>query len=169
MTLATEPKKPRIRVKAGSRPSEEHAFHSAARNSANTENDHVDGSAPRAGHAGQSDVYALSGQVEPRNSDEETFDENASLAAREGEKPLHSNSNSSATSSRQTDTAGTDRPPFVPATIPQRKPLRPHCLNPELCAGSGSNHCHACRKALAGRADGGIDITMKHLNIAGAA
>lgn len=25
--------------------------------------------------------------------------------------------------------------------------LRPHCLNPESCAGYGSKHCHACLKA----------------------
>ncbi|TPK15082.1 hypothetical protein FJ490_02125 [Mesorhizobium sp. B2-5-11] len=31
-----------------------------------------------------------------------------------------------------------------------RKPLRPHCLNPGLCAGSGREHCHACKKAMAG-------------------
>ncbi|TPN44428.1 hypothetical protein FJ981_27925 [Mesorhizobium sp. B1-1-4] len=71
---------------------------------------------------------------------------NASLAAREGEKPLHSNSNSSA-SSRQTDKAGDVAPPASPAT--PRKPLRPHCLNPDLCAGSGREHCHACKKAMA--------------------
>lgn len=26
--------------------------------------------------------------------------------------------------------------------------LRPHCLRPELCAGSGDKHCHACTKAM---------------------
>lgn len=188
--------------------------HSVARNGANMENGDVDGSAPRAGHAGQT-VYALSGQVESRNSDVDTFDGNASLAAREGEKSLHSNSpamaseagrfnsgslteivvktqvqvlpgvafgdakggptgmgrsdsverhapnsNSSATSSRQTDTAGMEPPPSVSATI--RKPLRPHCLKPELCAGSGREHCHACKRAMGTRADGGDDITTKH-------
>ncbi|KRA00263.1 hypothetical protein ASD64_01435 [Mesorhizobium sp. Root157] len=28
-----------------------------------------------------------------------------------------------------------------------RKPLRPHCLNPDLCAGSGTKHCYGCLKA----------------------
>lgn len=28
-----------------------------------------------------------------------------------------------------------------------RKPLRPNCLNPDLCAGSGSKHCYSCLKA----------------------
>jgi uncharacterized protein (UPF0335 family) len=27
-------------------------------------------------------------------------------------------------------------------------PLRPHCLNPTLCAGSGREHCFQCRKAM---------------------
>lgn len=27
--------------------------------------------------------------------------------------------------------------------------LRPHCLRPTACAGHGSNHCHACKKAIA--------------------
>jgi hypothetical protein len=30
--------------------------------------------------------------------------------------------------------------------------LRPHCLNPDLCAGSGREHCHACKKAMASEA-----------------
>jgi hypothetical protein len=51
------------------------------------------------------------------------------------------------TSSRQTDTAGTEVPQ-VPATTPPRKPLRPHCLNPGLCAGSGRDHCWSCRKQM---------------------
>lgn len=36
------------------------------------------------------------------------------------------------------------------ATPFKRKPLRPHCLYPDLCAGSGREHCHACKKAMAG-------------------
>lgn len=31
----------------------------------------------------------------------------------------------------------------------KRTPLRPHCLNPNLCAESGREHCWSCRKALA--------------------
>lgn len=27
------------------------------------------------------------------------------------------------------------------------KPLRPHCLRPELCGGSGRDHCHSCLRA----------------------
>ncbi|PSM18245.1 GapR family DNA-binding domain-containing protein [Nitratireductor sp. StC3] len=40
-------------------------------------------------------------------------------------------------------------PDFVkkPFARPAR-PLRPHCLNPGLCAGTGSKHCHSCTKAL---------------------
>jgi uncharacterized protein (UPF0335 family) len=35
----------------------------------------------------------------------------------------------------------------IPAFIKRDYVLRPHCLNPSLCAGSGSKHCHACLKA----------------------
>ncbi|MDR7035241.1 ParB/RepB/Spo0J family partition protein [Mesorhizobium sp. BE184] len=37
------------------------------------------------------------------------------------------------------------------ASVIKSKPfvLRPHCLKPDLCAGSGANHCHACKKAMA--------------------
>ncbi len=37
-----------------------------------------------------------------------------------------------------------------PAFLAKKYVLRPHCLHPELCAGSGSNHCHECRKAMSG-------------------
>lgn len=38
----------------------------------------------------------------------------------------------------------------VPAFLKKdRYVLRPHCLNPSLCAGSGAKHCHACTKAMA--------------------
>lgn len=37
----------------------------------------------------------------------------------------------------------------IPAfLLKDRKPLRPHCLNPKLCAGSGAKHCHQCTKAM---------------------
>lgn len=61
-------------------------------------------------------------------------------------------------SSPATDNAGEIPPPVSPAPIPDddipaflRKPvnLRPHCLNPDLCAGSGRDHCWSCRKAMA--------------------
>ena len=36
----------------------------------------------------------------------------------------------------------------IPAFLKrENKPLRPHCLNPGLCAGSGSKHCYGCLKA----------------------
>jgi hypothetical protein len=35
----------------------------------------------------------------------------------------------------------------IPAFIKRDYVLRPHCLNPSLCAGCGSKHCHACLKA----------------------
>lgn len=35
--------------------------------------------------------------------------------------------------------------------VPAKLTLRPHCLNPNLCAGTGREHCHRCRKALAER------------------
>jgi len=42
---------------------------------------------------------------------------------------------------------------FVPLSFQIRKmdirELRPHCLNPSNCGGSGSKHCHACLKAAA--------------------
>jgi uncharacterized protein (UPF0335 family) len=57
----------------------------------------------------------------------------------------------------------------VPAFLRKdRKPLRPNCLKPDLCAGSGRDHCHACKKAMAARAGGGANIVMQHSNIAGA-
>jgi uncharacterized protein (UPF0335 family) len=38
----------------------------------------------------------------------------------------------------------------VPAFLKKdRYVLRPHCLNPSLCAGSGREHCHACKRAMA--------------------
>lgn len=43
-------------------------------------------------------------------------------------------------------TADDDVPAFIKR---DRKPLRPNCLNPDLCAGSGRDHCHACKKAMA--------------------
>lgn len=66
------------------------------RNGATEENGYVDRSAPRADRAGQ-DTNALSGQIETRNSDD-TVDETASLAAREGEQvaALHSEQDGSA-------------------------------------------------------------------------
>jgi len=37
----------------------------------------------------------------------------------------------------------------VPAFIKRDYVLRPHCLNPSLCAGSGREHCHRCKRAMA--------------------
>lgn len=37
-------------------------------------------------------------------------------------------------------TATISRQPYV---------LRPHCLKPDLCAGSGADHCHSCKRAMA--------------------
>lgn len=39
---------------------------------------------------------------------------------------------------------GDDVPAFL---LKPRGQLRPHCLNPEVCAGYGSNHCHSCLKS----------------------
>jgi hypothetical protein len=49
------------------------------------------------------------------------------------------------------DKAGEVEPPPSALLVAISKPfvLRPHCLNPDLCAGSGANHCHACKKAMA--------------------
>ncbi|TPM37069.1 hypothetical protein FJ964_30305 [Mesorhizobium sp. B2-3-2] len=60
--------------------------------------------------------------------------------------------NSSATSSRQASKPETASPPAVSGAQFKPKPLRPHCLNPDLCAGSGREHCHACKKAMASEA-----------------
>ncbi|TPN86356.1 hypothetical protein FJ980_30245 [Mesorhizobium sp. B1-1-5] len=70
------------------------------------------------------------------------------------ERPApNSNSSVPTSSPEKTDTAGGKVGCLSPsATIPQRKPLRPHCLNPDLCAGSGREHCHACKKAMASEA-----------------
>lgn len=32
-------------------------------------------------------------------------------------------------------------------TLPPAKPMRPHCLKPEACAGYGSTHCGSCERA----------------------
>ena len=37
----------------------------------------------------------------------------------------------------------------VPAFIKRDYVLHPHCLNPSLCAGSGREHCHRCKRAMA--------------------
>lgn len=37
----------------------------------------------------------------------------------------------------------------VPAFIKRDYVLRPHCLNPSVCAGSSTKHCHSCTKAMA--------------------
>lgn len=46
-----------------------------------------------------------------------------------------------------------DSPAPVPSasgTLPvKRTVLRPHCRYPDLCAGVGAQHCHACRTAMA--------------------
>lgn len=62
--------------------------------SANMENGHVDRGAMRAGCGGQQSP--LAGQIESQRKVIGIFDRNASLAAREGEKPLHFNSRASA-------------------------------------------------------------------------
>ncbi|HET7413421.1 MAG TPA: DUF2312 domain-containing protein [Pararhizobium sp.] len=65
-------------------------------------------------------------------------------------------SNPQASSSRQADSPastsspepGTNSGDGIPAFLRKPKsPLRPHCLNPDSCAGYGSKHCHACLKA----------------------
>lgn len=50
---------------------------------------------------------------------------------------------------------GVQQPPSLPDNdfeppsflLKSKGPLRPHCLNPDLCAGVGRNHCWSCRKA----------------------
>lgn len=48
-----------------------------------------------------------------------------------------------------TKSAPTPDDDFEPPAFLKReqKPLRPHCLNREVCAGQGLKHCHACSKA----------------------
>jgi ParB-like chromosome segregation protein Spo0J len=41
--------------------------------------------------------------------------------------------------------------PSASANLSKPFVLRPHCLHPDLCAGSGSNHCWSCKKAMAER------------------
>jgi hypothetical protein len=56
---------------------------------------------------------------------------------------------------RGTDHANGDAPrpdtDFQPLAFLTRedKPFRPHCLNPDSCAGQGNQHCYSCRKAMA--------------------
>lgn len=37
----------------------------------------------------------------------------------------------------------------ISAPIPGKKPMRPHCLRPQMCAGQGRQHCYECTKAHA--------------------
>lgn len=52
--------------------------------------------------------------------------------------------------SAKTEPATNPIPADVPAFLTRpAKPLRPHCLRPEMCASSGGDrHCHACLKAM---------------------
>lgn len=101
--------------------------HSA--NGANAGEGHVDGSASARTPAGE-DLYALTGQIEPR-VDTDIVDRNASLAAREDEKAAAINSHLSASSSRQANTAGAvETPPTAPAPPPTHKD---GCLDQSGC------------------------------------
>lgn len=64
---------------------------------------------------------------------------------------LASGRTDAATSEIKDVTAGETAPipdEGIPAFLKrENKPLRPHCLNPGLCAGSGSKHCYGCLKA----------------------
>lgn len=64
---------------------------------------------------------------------------------------LASGRTDAATSEIKDVTAGETAPipdEGIPAFLKrENKPLRPHCLNPDLCAGSGSKHCYGCLKA----------------------
>lgn len=121
-------------------------FLSAARNGANMETGHVDRSAEARTPAGE-DQFALAGQIEARTK-AEIIERNASLAAREGEKPLHFISPSSEPISSPAETKAADAPPPASAaTI--RKPRtaadwRPHCLKPDACGSSKLAHCRTC-------------------------
>ncbi len=88
---------------------------------ANEGGEDVESSAERAGRGGQtSNTYPLTGQVEPRNSD------NSDCASGPDDK-------------RATPPSFLNKPP---------SPLRPHCQRPEMCAGVGRTHCHTCSKAM---------------------
>lgn len=49
---------------------------------------------------------------------------------------------------REGEQAATISEDDIPAFLRPTK-MRPHCLNPDLCAGSGYNHCHRCKQAMA--------------------
>jgi uncharacterized protein (UPF0335 family) len=87
----------------------------------------------------------------------ETADDGRDVEASGGAAPVITNSPSDAASSDavadpqapQSATA-TLSDDDVPAFLKKdRYVLRPHCLNPSLCAGSGREHCHACKRAMA--------------------
>lgn len=78
--------------------------------------------------------------------------------AREGNNPASSHSVAPPPPG-DADTAGEVPPPAssatpsdadVPAFLKKPAPvvLRPNCLRPDLCAGSGREHCWSCRKAM---------------------
>lgn len=81
-------------------------------------------------------------------------------AASSFDEIAETDSNSQPTSSPDANKTGAEPPPSAPvapieddfeppAFLARKKPMRPHCLNPECCAGQGYEHCHRCKKAMA--------------------
>lgn len=110
-------------------------------------------------HEEQNSPETASGRLSVATSSEPHGMEDAGGDSVERHAPFsHS---SQVTPSPQAMIAGEeDTPPTSPALIDDDVPaflrkdrppvaLRPHCLNPEMCAGSGREHCWSCRKAMA--------------------
>lgn len=68
---------------------------------------------------------------------------------REGDAPRETDHQADEQSQGDGDASSPDTDFQPPAFLAKKYVLRPHCLHPELCASSGSNHCHECRKAIA--------------------
>jgi hypothetical protein len=71
-----------------------------------------------------------------------------SLAAREGEQVAATLSHPSGAllpATADKAEASTSSPSASAAN--RWAAIRPHCINPDCCAGSGSKHCHTCLKA----------------------
>lgn len=69
--------------------------------------------------------------------------------------PAHSNPPAQPSQALADSPASTSSPeqgtPFEPPAflVKERKPLRPNCLHPDLCASGTRDHCWSCKKAMA--------------------
>lgn len=85
-----------------------------------------------AGHEGDREGEAASAGLPTISSSEKT-----SCPQREPDMAKAGEQQRNTTGVTAGETAPIQRKPYV---------LRPHCLHPDMCGGSGSTHCHSCAK-----------------------